>query len=183
MKRIIHVALLIPALASIGCEAKLNPTEARAMIEKKYYSADDTKVECGVQTPTSTQAADGSYVVIAPSQRDQDCVKLLAAASLVTRWPFCENASSDCLAFKPAAKVENSVMKFPCGERSLGEVTSVSTEGKSAKVTYKKTIKVDSTVADKLKASCEVATPKKVGELEDSLEFQRDDTGKWSIKN
>ncbi len=69
-------------------------------------------------------------------------------------------------------------VRFPCGKKQLGEVTSVSTEGKKATAKYTRTITRDDALTKKL-SDCAIDGPK-AGTEDQSRGFIKDDDGNWS---
>lgn len=151
--------------------------KAKDMLQKRYD--EDKSLYCSLKRAVA-QEKGGVY-----SGPEKTCIKQLAKAGLVSDTGCAQHFAadpSDCMTwgFKPAkATISKNVwLKFPCGTKTLGEVKSVTTEGKKATVKYTRTFKLDDGATAEL-TDC-VLDPIQEGESEGTATLKQDDSGNWS---
>lgn len=162
-------------LALTACSG-MSKGKAKDLLQKRFD--DDGNVYCRLRDQLSQQEG-GVWGGL-----EKACIEQLASAGFVTDTGCAEHfesRSSGCLTwgFKPAkSNIEkNKWLAFACGAKTLGEVKSVTTEGKRATVKYARTFKLDQTKASL--TSCVIA-PLQEGEREGTATFVQDDSGDWS---
>lgn len=158
----------------------LSKSDARAIIEKENYS--DAVVTC--QFTDFTTNGSGAGQTFESSRESRYCVWAMGRADVLDA-PPCEKPSGGICDYAPfklkngaTYKESQGSLRFPCGTKSLGEVLSVTTEGKKARVRYKRTVTLDKAKLEKLQ-SCSLKIPKD-GEEEVTIEFTKDDDGNWT---
>lgn len=181
--------LLVMALsfASTAC-GNLSKEKAREILQKKYYDKDN-EVSCSWKEPVSQEGSGSAVRYSAGTTSDNpklvDWMKALDGLGIVKnaectdKWRgVCTKAMFD---LGPNASVNSYRLSFPCGTKSLGEVISVTTEGKTAMVKYKRSIKLDHATIEKL-SDLTLDVPNE-GEEELTRKFVKDDDGNWSDVN
>jgi hypothetical protein len=166
------VAVLSIITTAAGCSS-MSKGKAKELLQKRFDA--DGAVYCNVLGGVSEKNG-------AQSGLENACVAQLTSAGFATP-AGCSDARRDgtcapmSLAFKPGkASVKGGAVKVPCGTKTLGEVQSVTTEGKSATVRYTRTFKFDSTKSTL--SACEFV-PLSEGEGEGKAVFKQDDSGDW----
>ena len=173
------IVLLGLGVALTGCG--LSKSDAHEIIKQENYDK-DSNVYCEFSEFSSTGS--GAKQAFESSYGANYCVWALGRAGVVDA-PSCEDSRGKVCERAPfKLKGETSISErtgrllFPCGTKRLGEVLSVTSEGKKAKVRYKRTVTLDQDLLKKVE-QCTLKTPT-TGEEELTIQFSKDDDGKWT---
>ncbi|MCA9617392.1 MAG: hypothetical protein KC731_00125 [Myxococcales bacterium] len=183
------LALAILVWPMLGCDAgKLSKDEAKRLLTSKYYAtAEDRTVTCRLDTWFESEGS-GIDETFRPGKEHADCVAALAVEKIVQP-EKCMNSRTlevvECpkAEFKlgpKGSKHSAGYVAFECGEKKLNAVTSVATEGSSARVKYTRLVALDDALLGRLSA-CSLKKPD-AGEEEISTTLLRDDDGTWSVE-
>ena len=173
MKKTLSLLLTIAVGVFTGaCSGKLSASKAEQLIKEKYFGSHD-ELTCTLAS-TVSEAPGGKYTAIVATPT---CMKVLAELGHVTA------ASGTTFKPGPKASIDRVWLDFPCGRRTYGDITSITTDAgeKSATVKYTRTAKVDQAVMSKLSV-CALRDPPTDGEAEREVKFAKDDSGTWRIK-
>jgi hypothetical protein len=176
--------LVALGLSTVGC-GNLSKGKAREILQKQHYD-NDNEVNCTWKEPVSQEGSGAAkhYTVTTPSDnlrlldwmKALDSLGVIKSAECVDKWRgVCTKAMFE---LGPKGSVDGVRMSFPCGTKSLGEVTSVTTEGKTATVRYWRTVKLNPTTIGRL-SDLALDVPKE-GEEELTRKFVKDDDGDWT---
>jgi hypothetical protein len=194
MKRLtVGVAVVLAATISMGC-GKLSKDDARVKLQAKYYETDDAYCtwdggNLGDRSKREPKSRTFSFVSESKEDLiDKDCVEEMVAVGMLKKkgepidlWKV-HMGSGYSYVYGLADSVEitrTGDIRFPCGKVKLDGVTSISTEGKKATVTYVETITRNDEQMKKL-AACRKVDGATSGTKERTWEFLQDDDGKWS---
>ena len=167
------------ALLVAGCG--LSKDQAKQLIQEKYYDK-DAAIYCTWDLYLNPPETVKGVPVYTTGADTRACLEVLQKAAFVEDL-VCEPAENCAQALfvvsqSSNARVRLNKLDVPCGTKKLGNVVSVSTEGKAAKVRYKRTVTVDPAAVEKLR-SCSLRVPKS-GDEEQTMKFIKDDDGNWS---
>lgn len=175
-----YAALLL--LAACG---KLSKSDAHDIIQSTYYDKDDNAYcSWDPEDRHKNDPTKDPKVLEFVSNESEACVAELAAAGVLKEkspphaWISGGKVYSYTLVGS-AYYAKNGTLQVPCGKKKLGEVSSVSTDGKKATVKYSRTFTVDTSLLAKLD-DCTFRDKPKPGESTETMLFRRDDDGKWA---
>jgi hypothetical protein len=183
--RSLSCAVLVALVFSmVGC-GNLSKGKAREILQKQHYD-NDNEVSCTWKEPVSQEGSGAAkrYSVTTSSDNPRllDWMKALGGLGVIKSAECADKWRGVCTkaVFELGSKgsVEGVRMSFPCGTKSLGEVISVATEGKTATVRYRRAVKLDPNIIVKL-SNLALDVPKE-GEEELTRKFVKDDDGDWS---
>ena len=188
------IAVLL-ALAAIGCskdapkekggpppeKGALSKEKATEILLKTTYAAPD---ECGVSTSNIQKVNETTYKYSLGDKNDQECAEALVAAQLATIGECADSGcTGGCCAKKitpvSPARIKKDRFSFPCGKYEGVEATSITTDGKKAKVKVKRSLVLDEALLTKV-ATCKIDKPTLAKE-EPNRDFVRDDDGNWTL--
>jgi hypothetical protein len=178
--------LIIGAMTfwTVGC-GNLSKEKAREILQQKHYDQDNN-VNCEwkefVSQESSGITVHYSVSDTSDTSKITDSMKALSSLGVIKNVECVDRSRSGCLKAQfdlgPSTSVQGARMSLPCGTKTLGEVTSVATEGKTATVRYKRTVKLNHNVIEALSAL--ILDIPKEGEEELARKFVKDDDGNWS---
>jgi hypothetical protein len=159
-----------------GCSG-LSKGDAREALAKRF--SESPTAYCKLRDSVSEEKP-GLYAASGTAKPCLDQLKKVGA--LVAGGCATTYSSGECMyeGFKEGPKgliKKGRWVYIACGTRTFGDVTSISTEGKTAKVKFTRTFKLDDTKSEL--SEC-VLDPISDGEGEGTTTFKQDDGGNWS---
>lgn len=167
---------------AVGCSKNLSKERAREVIQKTHYDKDDN-VYCEWKEVLTRQGASDKDAIFWPidAASAKTCLGALTAAQ-VLKDRGCRDQRCDehrySIGPKGDSLTKGDFVQFACGKKKLGDVVSVTTEGRRATVKYRRTFARDEELSKAL-AACDIDGPKG-GEAEQTMKMKQDDDGNWS---
>lgn len=175
MKRRARTLTVLGAMAAvIGCSNNLTKEQARQLLNDSYYAIDDNAY-CSLDALITSKGGSGKTATYEFIRDDEmrKCGKELVASGIIV-------PADDLFTLGDGVSLtRGDKLQWPCGKKTLGEVTSISTSAdkKKASVRYKRSVTLDAAMKKGL-ADCKVDGSE--GEREETMEFSCDDDGKWT---
>ena len=164
---------------SLGCSSKLSPEEAQEVLSDEYGSGKAQCVWSGVKVL-------GGDRVAFDASGNPPCPDALSAARLI-KMKECTPPDAGCpmIEFEAASPARLDLARkrltFPCGDLTLVEVQSITTDTSSNRATIK--LRQAFTARDSLEdvlTKCKLEKPP-TGGSDATVVVARDDGGRWSV--